>query len=232
MAGFVPTAAYILFILLNKEEYTRGFSSHKQLNRALVHLHSYPGYFPSLKLVLSDQIEDLKALGLGEGAESPFTKPDLRPPVSNAWAGASLSTIETFVQATWALDGHALDRTLYLVIDDEGLRDKTCILAERIRSYEEKPSGDLETRWSGVHDYNRVRMPWNRATCMFNNLAIANMGFEDFIEDNDSDDNLELPTADGQGRWWTAVDGESDMTAEEKQNEAEELARLEKEGLI
>lgn len=68
---------------------------------------------------------------------------------------------------------------------------------------------------------------------MFNNLAIANMGFENFIEDDpDSDANLESPTADGQGRWCAAIDEESDMTTEDEQNEAEELARLGKEGLI
>ncbi|KAK8082351.1 GroES-like protein [Apiospora saccharicola] len=193
----------------------------KAMNRAIVHLHSYPGYFPSLKLVLSDQLEDLKTLGFSEGAESPFTKPDIRPPTSNAWAGASLSTIET----------NALDRTLYLVIDDEGLQDQTRIVAERITSFEEKPSGECEAHRSGVHGYDRVRMPWSRATSMFNNLAIANIGFEDFIEDSNGA-NFNSPTVDGQGRWWTADDEEPDMTAEEEQKEAEELARLEKEGLI
>lgn len=204
----------------------------KAMNRALVHLHSYPGYSPSLKLVLSDHLEDFKAVGFGEGTESPFTEPDISPPISNAWAGASLSTIETFVKDAWDLESNAIDRTLYLVIDDEGLRAKTCIVAERICSFEEPPSGGLETRWSGVHDYNRVRMPWNRATSMFNNLSIANMGFEDFVEvDLDSDVNFDSPTADGQGRWWTADDEESDMGPEYEQMEAEELARLEKEGL-
>ena len=206
-----------------------------QQNRAIVHLHSYPGYFPSLKLVLSNQLGDLKTLGFGEGAESPFTKPDIRPPTSNAWAGASLSTIETFVQGAWdfleSIEINALDRTLYLVIDDEGFQDQTCIVAERNTNFEEKPSGECKAHRSGVHDYNRVRMPWSRATSMFNNLAIANIGFEDFIEDSNGA-NFNSPTVDGQGRWWTADDEESDMTAEEEQKEAEELARLEKEGLI
>lgn len=94
---------------------------------------------------MSDQLEDLKGLGFGEGAESPFTKPDLRPPISNMWAGASLSTIETFVQSAWNLESNALDRSLYLIIDDEGLRDNNCIVADRIRSFKEKPSGELET---------------------------------------------------------------------------------------
>ncbi|KAK8138350.1 hypothetical protein PG984_001730 [Apiospora sp. TS-2023a] len=147
-----------------------------------------------MTLVLSDQLEDLRALGFGEGAESPFTKPDIRPPTSNAWAGASLSTIETFVQSAWdfleSIEINALDRTLYLVIDDEGFQDQTCIVAERNTNFEEKPSG------------------------------------------NSNGANFDSPTVDGQGRWWTADDEEPDLTAEEEQKEAEELVRLEKEGLI
>ncbi|KAK8088810.1 GroES-like protein [Apiospora hydei] len=168
--------------------------------------------------------------------ESPVTDPDLRPPISNAWAGASLSAIETFAEAVWNPgSANAIMPDLYLVVDEEGLAGKNCIVAQRICSFEENPSGGCETHLAGVHDYNRVRVPWDGAGTVFVNLSIANLGFEDFVEyDFDKDVNVYVnaPTADGQGRWWTANENPSIQTAEDKQKEAELLARLEKEGLV
>ncbi|KAK8049830.1 GroES-like protein [Apiospora phragmitis] len=168
------------------------------MNRALVHLRSSPD-FSGLKLALSDRLEDLKALGHGQGAESRFTEPDIRPPISKAWAGASLSAIETFVEAVRHIE--SIEPDLYLVVDEEGLGGKTCIVAQRIYGREDKPSGGCEARWPGIHDYNRVRMPWDRTMTMFDNLSIGNMGFEDYIEYNfDKDVDVDSRTADGQGR--------------------------------
>ncbi|KAK7941019.1 uncharacterized protein PG986_013406 [Apiospora aurea] len=97
----------------------------KAMNRARVHLRTFP-YPTSLKLVLSDSPEDLKALAHGKGpGESPVTDPDLRPPISNAWAGASLSAIETFVEAVWNLESaNAIVPGLDLVVGEEGLAGK------------------------------------------------------------------------------------------------------------
>ncbi|KAK8056014.1 hypothetical protein PG993_001241 [Apiospora rasikravindrae] len=207
----------------------------KAMNRALVHIRAFPN--PThLKLVLSDSLEDFKALAQGKGAcDSPVTDPDLRPPITNAWAGASLSALETFVEAVWNTGSNAIAPKLYLVVDEEGLTGKTCIVAQRICSFEEKPSGECEAHLSGVHDYNRVRIPWDGAAVVFDNLMIANLGFEDYVEyDFDTDVNVcvDAPTADGQGRWWTADRDPSIKTTEDKQKEAELLARLEKEGLV
>ncbi|KAK6399129.1 hypothetical protein LTR95_019463, partial [Oleoguttula sp. CCFEE 5521] len=74
--------------------------------------------------------------------------------------------------------------TLFLVIDEEGLDADEIVLCNREYVLE---SHDYEEK------FRRVRVPIEEAHTMFVNLDVANMDFEDFVDDDEG------PDEDG---WW------------------------------
>ena len=64
--------------------------------------------------------------------EPPVTKPgDVKPNLSNPWAGASINDVEKFaIQAPVCVHSG-----LVLILDDEGVRNQTIIVAERAIIY-------------------------------------------------------------------------------------------------
>jgi hypothetical protein len=69
------------------------------------------------------------------------------------------------------------------VIDSEGLKNKSCILAaltDRYMYY--KKSSALARR------YDKAYVPWDGVYMIWCNLEIANVNFEDFLEEEKSDE--------------------------------------------
>ena len=70
---------------------------------------------------------------------------------------------------------------LFVVIDSEGLENTSRALASFPDVFQENP-GAFRRR------YEKVRVPWDNAYLIWCNLEIANMNFEDFVEEDEGDE--------------------------------------------
>lgn len=121
----------------------------------------------------------------------------------NAWAGASIEEVETF--ATQELDSIVSPQahvSFFLVLDDQGVEDHTvlCIAKDEPEDSDGDAEDDGQDKGDGEQEdtqsacrgskltehaatqYNKVRMPWNAAYLFCANLGEANMGFEEFCD--------------------------------------------------
>lgn len=84
--------------------------------------------------------------------------------------------------------------SLFLLLDDEGVENQTILIFNRAGNDPE------EDKFGYVDEFNKVRVPWECAYSMWCNLDIANMGFDEFCNEEDMLDS----TKDGTPRrWWT-----------------------------
>lgn len=111
------------------------------------------------------------------------------PPVTdfavNEWAGKTLQDVEKFaLQHSKGEDGGHLNLTNPVVVDEQGFRDKTCIILDREYQYE--PIMPLDK-------FRKTRVPWSQTYIMWCNLDISNMDFEEYC------DYVKGDVGDG---WW------------------------------
>lgn len=117
------------------------------------------------------------------------TSPPVPPSITddNAWKGVSIKDIEAFMLSI--SDPHApspgYENTLWFCVDDKGLADGTCIVAERHCDLDAEPI-EYTDRW------DKVRVPWGEVSLMQANLEIGNMAFEEFCGGDEPDAE----------RWW------------------------------
>jgi hypothetical protein len=97
------------------------------------------------------------------------------PILNHDFAGANLSDVSNFVE-TNETQLKKLNFTTYnwVVIDQNGLDSSTCILVHRKYDPKKKKKS---------HESEAVRLPFGEAWLMFANMDIANMGFEDWVDD-------------------------------------------------
>lgn len=137
------------------------------------------------------------------------TEPPLRSFENNSFESLTIRQIEsTMIKLDPERKGNT---SLFLLLDEQGVRDQTVIVAKRI-------FGD-----GGYTDeYDKARVPWKSVYLMWCNLEVANMGFDDFVDDYEPDGS--------KGRWFafraTADDDKDDVEEME-----EEIKKLEKDGL-
>lgn len=102
---------------------------------------------------------------------------------------------------------------LFVVIDSEGLENTSRAMASLPDVFQENP-GAFRGR------YEKVRVPWDDAYLIWCNLEIANMNFEDFVEDEDDEQD-----------WFTYQsiyedDEEHQKSLERKEEKVREWRRL------
>ncbi|KAJ6603234.1 hypothetical protein DFH09DRAFT_1124027 [Mycena vulgaris] len=144
-------------------------------------------------------------------AASPFAATALPfeiPANGNAFAGMSLTEINTFVRANQdALQAVELSAGDWLVIDQKGLETSTALVCEQYYNSGEEEHGGGE---EGLTDeFRACRIPYEQAWIMITNLDIANMDFEDFVDEEAGKQE------DGSWKWMS-------FTPDEGRDEGEE----------
>ncbi|KAJ7349898.1 hypothetical protein DFH08DRAFT_1079173 [Mycena albidolilacea] len=185
----------------------------KALNRALLLIQDfeYAEYPAGSEWVL------LTSAQLPSAAPGPTLLPVTVADFSggNAFVSMSLAEISAFVDAnsdallkidvTWA---H------WVVIDQKGLETSTCLVCKCGSDFDEDE--EEEEGGGSTSEFQACRMPYEMALSMVVNLDIANMNFEDFVD--------EKAGVQEDGVWkWRSFDpsdrGTDDMTAEEIKRE-------------
>jgi hypothetical protein len=165
------SAAGLLFI-------TAPAADHKVINRLVLHLRDWQnGEDPEWDVfhVVSRKDPELYKSLTTSGDVNP-TQPPCQEDLSNEWQNSTLEEVEAFVLSL--KDGH-INTSIYVLLDEKGLEDKTCIVGERRFDDETEEQMDV---------FNKARVPWEEVTSMFVNLDIANVDFEDFCNEENGDD--------------------------------------------
>ncbi|KAJ7359888.1 hypothetical protein DFH08DRAFT_1075215 [Mycena albidolilacea] len=112
---------------------------------------------------------------------------------SNNFASMSFTEINSFIRANEealrAIDVSAGD---WLIIDQKGLETSTCLVCEQVYDPGEFGDGDGAELTS---EFRACRIPYEEAHGMIVNLDIANMGFEDFVDEEAGEQE------DGAWKW-------------------------------
>ncbi|KAJ7163525.1 hypothetical protein C8R43DRAFT_989894 [Mycena crocata] len=129
-----------------------------------------------------------KELPTDPPASTRLPLPDLS---GNDFAGMSLANINNFVRShEERLKELELSSTNWVIIDRKGLETSTCIVCDRF--YNSGEEGGEE----GVTDeFRACRLPYEVAWSMISNLDIANMGFEEFVDEEAGEQE------DGTWKW-------------------------------
>ncbi|KAJ7150466.1 hypothetical protein C8R43DRAFT_1236192 [Mycena crocata] len=172
---------WILFITASR-------ASTKALNRALVLMQDYeysdtPA--DSLPFLLTSE-------NLPNTPQPPTTLPLSDTDVSsNDFAGMSLADINAFVRShEEQLRTIKLSGSDWLVIDQRGLATSTCFVCERFYDFGDEREGAGHTS-----EFRACRIPYEHSWLMITNLDIANMGFEEFVDEDAGQEE------DGSWRW-------------------------------
>ena len=140
----------------------------------------------------------------------------------NPWSGATLSDVTSFCldKSLWSVEDETEDEprppTLFLVLDDQGVREQTIILCEKRYEHE-------ETEVHIPDGFKKVRAPWHGVYMMWCNLDIANMNFEDYCKDQQY-----IPDDEG---WYEPGEMllEDDMDEEFKEQRSDDIKKFEEE---
>jgi hypothetical protein len=201
---------------------TAEHADHKAINRMLLYLRNWeygePSYWDDLYLVTSRDAKSIPPNPEGRNSIS-GTSPPVPPSITNdnAWKGASIKDVEAFMLSISDPDAPnpSYESTLWFCVDDKGLADGTCIVAERHCDLEAEPI-KYSDKW------NKVRLPWGEVSLMQANLEIGNMAFDEYCDGNE-------PDAEG---WWVKGDELGEDISEEnvrKRNETvEEFKRCDR----
>jgi hypothetical protein len=98
------------------------------------------------------------------------------PPSDHGFAGFTMDDVYKFIRTNETrlkeLNSNVLN---WVIIDQHSLESSSCILAQREFDGEEMKYEDR---------FRAVRLPLTRAWSMYANMDIANMGFEDWIDED------------------------------------------------
>ncbi|EED12331.1 conserved hypothetical protein [Talaromyces stipitatus ATCC 10500] len=98
----------------------------------------------------------------------------------NEFAGMSMDEINDFLwDNTERFEKAGLTCYTWLIIDVKGLETDTSLVAQRVFEYDE----DTETG-SHVKSFRAARLPYERVWDMYCNLDVANMDFEDWVDES------------------------------------------------
>ena len=150
-----------------------------------------------------------------------ITRPPIGDLARNDFAGFSLDAINTFVRSHESkLETLGMDASIWLIIDQKGIDDDTCLVVEQVTEY---GSADEEIR--RTDKFGAARLPYMAAHSMCVNLSIANMDFEDFV---DEDAGVQSDGAYKHAAW---LDGEA-QSKELKDKRDAALNKLRGEGHV
>lgn len=171
-----------------------GHASHKEINQLLLYLRDYEfGAGDVFHLIttknISDALQSPKTTEPGSLSEANYR---------NEWTGASCEEVESFMSKLHVAGPNPnFIKRLYLLLDDQGISDKTIIIGHRIYEFADEDLDEGTPKTKHDADYDKARFAWDSAYNTWCNLSIANMGWEEFCKDD------EKPTNDG---WWQACD--------------------------
>ena len=143
-------------------------ADHRIVNALLLHIRDWEyGMGDSFALITTsttNSATDIKP-----------TSPPLHSFTNNTWANRSIEAIESFHLAL----KHS---NLYVVLDEEGIESQTCILGHQAMVQ------DPETRtWKRTERFQKSRVPWDELYMTWCNIDVANMDFEDFVRERDTE---------------------------------------------
>ncbi|KAK5121109.1 hypothetical protein LTR85_005593 [Meristemomyces frigidus] len=192
----------------------------KQINRLMLHLRNWEygqaGSWDGFRLVTTKNAYDIGKPDESRGSIS-VTAPPVDPDLFNGWQGGNLGDIEGFIldlaKPRNSTENQGFNSSMYILLDDKGLQDRTCILGERRFDDE----AEEET-----NEFNKVRLPWDEASAMFGNLDIGNMDFEDYCDDSCGRD---------ENGWYVYGKMGPDISEENARKRDEEIERLGREGM-
>jgi len=82
--------------------------------------------------------------------------------LNNVWRGASVAEVEAYVLELAGDESiKGVQTGIYILVDDKGLQNRTCVVGERRYDVEAETTSD---------DFNKVRVPWNQVYSMWCNL--------------------------------------------------------------
>lgn len=155
-------------------------------------------------------------------------------PENNAFSCSSADEIEEFIVES-EKEFNKLKLSIYnwIIIDDRGFEGETCLVCENYDPDEDE-AVDEEEGGEGKGEggkekqdppsYRMARVPWIYAWNMFVNLDIANMGFDEWVDEEAGMQD------DGAWKYAQWVDDTGDDETRRKRAEALEKAR--EEGII
>ncbi|KAJ6545401.1 hypothetical protein B0H19DRAFT_1167582 [Mycena capillaripes] len=163
----------------------------KVLNRAFLLIHDFQyGEYPA---TYGWTLLTSKELPTTPPPATAVPLPDAAS-TSNEFASMSLEEINTFVREHEVLlTNVGISNSNWLVIDQTGLETSTCIVCEQVYNSGEENEGEGQEGYTS--EFCACRMPYEEAWGMIVNLDIANMGFEDFVNEEDG------VQADGTWKW-------------------------------
>lgn len=179
----------------------------KILNRLLLHVRDW-------EFGEEDEWDRQRILRTRDEATAKDLEEDVPPlpagGLENQWEGLSMEEVEKIMRLK---DNKSGRTSLFMVLDDQGVRDETLVVVQRAIDWESEDTLYLD-------DYNKVRVPWQEVHSMWCNLDIANMSFEEFCLEED-------PPED---HWWTyksiEEEGHYDEYTEERDATIKELEKL------
>ena len=165
---------------------TAEHADHKAINRMLLYLRNWeygePDYWDDLYLMTSRDAKSIPPKPEDRiciGGTSPLVASSITN--DNAWKGANIKDIEAFMLSISDPDANlGYESTLWFCVDDKGLADGTCIVAERHCDFEAE-SIKFSDKW------NKVRLLWGEVGLMQANLEVENMDFVEYCEGNGPD---------------------------------------------
>jgi len=115
----------------------------------------------------------------------------------------------------------SLSTSNWLVIDQKGLDTDTCIVCEQYyNSGELEDGGDPDSAKGFTNKFRACRIAYESAWLMVTNLDIANMGFEDFVDEEAGEQQ------DGTWKWQPFEGEESDKKSEQEVKRDKALQEL------
>ncbi len=144
----------------------------------------------------------LTSLTLPDESPTPTSIP-LNDISQNDFANSSFSDINAFVRSHEAkFKALALTTSNWLIIDQKGLDTSTCLVVEQV--YDSEYTNE-EGRMTD--DFRAARLPYTEAWSMYCNLDIANMDFEDWVDEEAG------VQRDGAYLWVGPFPGDDDKTS-------------------
>lgn len=197
-------------------------ADHKIINRLLLHLHDWEYESgDNFKLITTRSIESLRKAPtepVGVTAQFKPTEAPVDVDLRNAWAGATLEEVEAFCLALdKEEDFQSADTHLFVVLDADGLKDKTCVFGERVIDWDSDPLVYPE-------EFNRARVPWYQVYLSWCNLHISNIGWDEMMMEDDAEDV--------EDRWWTYNTSDSGeyLSQKNKKKRDDAISELRREG--
>ncbi|KAF8205973.1 hypothetical protein K438DRAFT_1756705 [Mycena galopus ATCC 62051] len=182
---------------------TANSPSRKALNRALLLIQDFEFSDPPYPEGSQWTVLTSKQL--------PTTQPNVTTlPISdlggNDFASMSLTEINTFVRENEdALKGLEISSGDWLVIDQKGFETSTCLVCEQIYNFGEDEDGQPDGSQEGLtSEFRACRIPYEQAHSMVVNLDLANMDFEEWVDEDAGKQE------DGAWRWRSFPSGEGE----------------------